>query len=337
MDPMAAIKQTFFQECEEQLAELEAGLLAMEEGDTDLGDRQRRVPRRPLDQGRRRRVRLDELVRFAHVFETALDHGAVRAGWRRRPRPSRRMLRAADVLADLVRAARDGGSVDAERGGLDPPSELAALGRRDAAQSARRGDDRRTAASRAWTFSPSQLGDDPWTSRPRRQQQLHCPLQARIASSTPRPTRPRCCCASSAGSARCEVACDASALPLLADLDPEGAYLAWTIELETDAATRRPSARCSNSSTAIASSTIDADGSRPAGPLEMRRDSIASARRDRSDPTRRRRRCRRRRPPRQSRRRARSRQADARQGRGGRRRPTRPRPPSASISTASTG
>ena len=27
MDPLAAIKVTFFQECEEQLAELEAGLL----------------------------------------------------------------------------------------------------------------------------------------------------------------------------------------------------------------------------------------------------------------------------------------------------------------------
>ena len=35
MDPMAAIKQTFFQECEEQLAELETGLLAMESGETD--------------------------------------------------------------------------------------------------------------------------------------------------------------------------------------------------------------------------------------------------------------------------------------------------------------
>ncbi len=35
MDPMEAIKQTFFQECEEQLAELETGLLAMEGGDGD--------------------------------------------------------------------------------------------------------------------------------------------------------------------------------------------------------------------------------------------------------------------------------------------------------------
>ena len=32
MDPMAAIRETFFQECEEQLAELEAGLILMESG-----------------------------------------------------------------------------------------------------------------------------------------------------------------------------------------------------------------------------------------------------------------------------------------------------------------
>ena len=35
MDPLAAIRDTFFQECEEQLAELETGLLAIEEGDHD--------------------------------------------------------------------------------------------------------------------------------------------------------------------------------------------------------------------------------------------------------------------------------------------------------------
>jgi len=35
MDAMAAIKQTFFQECEEQLGELEIGLLVLQDGDTD--------------------------------------------------------------------------------------------------------------------------------------------------------------------------------------------------------------------------------------------------------------------------------------------------------------
>ncbi|MBH0619415.1 Hpt domain-containing protein, partial [Salmonella enterica] len=35
MDALAEIKQTFFQECEEQLVELEAGLLAMQAGAHD--------------------------------------------------------------------------------------------------------------------------------------------------------------------------------------------------------------------------------------------------------------------------------------------------------------
>ena len=35
MDAMQAIKETFFQECEEQLGELETGLLTMEEGSAD--------------------------------------------------------------------------------------------------------------------------------------------------------------------------------------------------------------------------------------------------------------------------------------------------------------
>ena len=35
MDPMAEIRLTFFQECEEQLAALENGLLSMQEGSAD--------------------------------------------------------------------------------------------------------------------------------------------------------------------------------------------------------------------------------------------------------------------------------------------------------------
>jgi two-component system chemotaxis sensor kinase CheA len=34
-DPMAAIRDTFFQECEEQLSELEAGLIRMQEGSAE--------------------------------------------------------------------------------------------------------------------------------------------------------------------------------------------------------------------------------------------------------------------------------------------------------------
>ena len=56
MDAMAAIRETFFQECAEQLAEIEAGLDALDRGDGRRGDGQRGVPRGPFDQGRRGRL-----------------------------------------------------------------------------------------------------------------------------------------------------------------------------------------------------------------------------------------------------------------------------------------
>ena len=106
MDAMAAIRKTFFQECEEQLAELESGLIAMEQGDTD-SERVNAVFRAVHSiKGGAGAFYLDDLVRFSHVFETTLDE--VR-NERLAPEPHvlKIMLRAADVLADLVIAARD--------------------------------------------------------------------------------------------------------------------------------------------------------------------------------------------------------------------------------------
>lgn len=114
MDPMAEIRATFFQECEEQLAELETGLLAMEGGDEDSETVNAVFRAVHSVKGGAGAFGLDDLVRFAHVFETTMDE--VRAG-RLAPSPEvvKALLRAADVLADLVRAARDGGEVDAAR------------------------------------------------------------------------------------------------------------------------------------------------------------------------------------------------------------------------------
>ena len=54
-------------------------------------------------------------MRYAHVFETLLDDVRAEQDRGREPSWSRCLLRAADVLADLVAAARDGGAVDAAR------------------------------------------------------------------------------------------------------------------------------------------------------------------------------------------------------------------------------
>ena len=104
-DPLAAIRETFFQECEEQLAELESGLIAMESGIADAEVVNAVFRAVHSMKGGAGIFALDTLVRFSHIFETALD--GVRSGTLLATPPVIAIfLRAADLLADLVRAAR---------------------------------------------------------------------------------------------------------------------------------------------------------------------------------------------------------------------------------------
>jgi two-component system chemotaxis sensor kinase CheA len=125
VDPLAAIRDTFFQECEEQLAELESGLLAIEEGDHDP-ERINAVFRAVHSiKGGAGAFGLEPLVRFAHVFETALDEMRS-GGLAPEDHVLKEMLRAADLLADHVAAARGGPLVDEARSTM-LAAELAAL------------------------------------------------------------------------------------------------------------------------------------------------------------------------------------------------------------------
>lgn len=111
MDELEAIKVTFFQECEELLADLEGGLLAMQDGNDD-GDTVNAVFRAVHSiKGGAGAFGLEPLVRFAHVFETLLD--AVRSNEvPSTPDLVATLLRASDVLADHVSSARGLGFVD---------------------------------------------------------------------------------------------------------------------------------------------------------------------------------------------------------------------------------
>jgi two-component system chemotaxis sensor kinase CheA len=114
MDPFEEIKLTFFQECDEQLADLESGLLALQEGTGD-SDTINAVFRAVHSmKGGAGAFGMESLVRFAHVFETLMDE--LRAG--RKPcdeETIKTLLRAADVLADHVQAERNGSIVDPAR------------------------------------------------------------------------------------------------------------------------------------------------------------------------------------------------------------------------------
>jgi two-component system chemotaxis sensor kinase CheA len=114
MDPFEEIKGTFFQECDEQLAALEEGLLALQVGASD-SDTVNAVFRAVHSmKGGAGAFGMDALVRFAHVFETLMDE--LRSGRKDCDEETvKTLLRAADVLADHVSAERDGASVDAAR------------------------------------------------------------------------------------------------------------------------------------------------------------------------------------------------------------------------------
>jgi len=114
LDPLESIKQTFFQECEELLQDAEQGLLAMEAGDADPETINAVFRAVHSVKGGAGAFGLEDLIRFAHVFETVMDE--LRSGkMELNDDVAKTLLRAADILVDLVNAARDGGAADEGR------------------------------------------------------------------------------------------------------------------------------------------------------------------------------------------------------------------------------
>ena len=233
MDPLAAIRDTFFQECEEQLAALETGLLGMEAGECDAETVNAVFRAVHSIKGGAGAFGLDVLVRFAHVFETALDD--VRSG-KLTPDASvlTIMLRAADALADLVRASREDSAVVTERDRA-LAAELTALGHDATGPGA--------AAQPQAAESASAVADDGMDGL------VFQPVPFQFAESVPeRVWTVRFCpraelYAKANDSAvllrelarlgTLDVTLDTAALPPFPALDPEGAYLAWTIQITT--------------------------------------------------------------------------------------------------------
>lgn len=216
-DPMAEIREVFFQECEEQLGELEAGLLRMDGGSKDAETVNAVFRAVHSIKGGAGIFALDALVRFAHVFETTLD--AIRAGrMAADPHVMSLLLRAADALMDLVRAARQGEAI-ADTQTQDLVAEFNAL---------------------AAGGTPVEAKPAPPPPPPPAQAPPSTPLRSWVIRLTPRAalyakaneTALLLRELSLLGDIETEV--DASALPDLADLDPEAAYLSWNIVLTTD-------------------------------------------------------------------------------------------------------
>ena len=106
MDDLAEFKQTYFQECEDLLADLEGQLTALQDGETD--DEILHAAFRAIHsiKGGAGAFGFTQLVGFAHVFETVLDQMREH----RLETSSANvalLIRAGDILADLVTAAQN--------------------------------------------------------------------------------------------------------------------------------------------------------------------------------------------------------------------------------------
>ncbi|KRA66101.1 chemotaxis protein CheA [Caulobacter sp. Root655] len=249
MDELEAIKVTFFQECEELLADLEGGLLAMQDGNDD-GDTVNAVFRAVHSiKGGAGAFGLEPLVRFAHVFETLLD--ALRSN----EIPGTAdltavLLRASDVLADHVSAARGLGMVDMDasaamaaelKAWTDPSAAaVAAAPVEDAPEFEGftpiviSGDDGMDDDDLGFDFQPMTISldaqaadvavlDNVWTVSIRPKSDLY-----RKANETGLLLREL------ARLGPIQATLDDSALPTLEFLDAEAAYVTWSVRLETE-------------------------------------------------------------------------------------------------------
>ncbi|PST23465.1 chemotaxis protein CheA [Rhizobium sp. JAB6] len=240
---MNEIKEIFFQECEEQLAELESGLLKLNDGDRDPETVNAVFRAVHSIKGGAGAFGLDDLVAFAHVFETTLD--CVRSN---KLEPTQDvlkvMLKAADVLADLTNAARDGGSVDPARSrGLvkelealangDVPAPSAAVVAEVAPKSA--------AAAPAPTDEsgfqpiPFSFDDDFGSDEPAVDAKPEYEVNFRPRSDLyAKGNDATLLLRDLARLGEMNIFCDMDALPGLPDIDPEGAYFKWAISIKTD-------------------------------------------------------------------------------------------------------
>jgi len=232
MDEFEEIKATFFQECDELLADLESGLLAMESGGRDPETVNAVFRAVHSVKGGAGAFGLEPLVRYAHVFETLMDE--IRAGRIEAETDLVRvLLRAADVLADHVSAARTNGQAD-DAASAAMVAELEAWTRGEAA------------ATPAEAVAPAADDEDDFGFKPAAVSfDFDTPAPAAAATwrvtFTPSPAlyakanEPGLLLRELARLGTVTAELDDHQIPPLDALDPEGAYLTWHVTLATAA------------------------------------------------------------------------------------------------------
>lgn len=236
MDPMAEIKQTFFQECEELLVALEEGLLATENGEADSEVINAVFRAVHSIKGGAGAFSFDSLVGFAHIFETVLDH--IRSG-KLDPGPEvvPVLLRAGDILADHVTAIRSGQALAVGHDDV-VKAELVALSGEEPHKSSN-ANTQETAATDAAAeaddlgFTPMRLEiEDDGVAAGGSEWHIHfAPYPGLLAKAN----EPFLLIRELAELGEVKVTADTSRLPDLASFDPDQTYLSWDVILHTAA------------------------------------------------------------------------------------------------------
>ena len=225
---LARIKLGFFEECEEMLGELEAGLLALKRGETDPEIINTVFRAAHSIKGGGASFGLDSMVHFAHRMESVL--AAIRSNQLALdPQVLGLLLRAADVLADHVRAARDGSQMEAAAG-RDIETALSAAVPHE------------TAIGEALEHEPPEevlftaLPADGEASLSTTTQERHWTIRFRPhASLYASANEPLFLLRELQYLGQIHATLDDSELPSIEDLAPEEAYLLWTISLTSTA------------------------------------------------------------------------------------------------------
>ena len=227
MDELDQLRQTYFQDCDELLGELESALMALDNGRADgdtLNDAFRAIH---SIKGGADILHFDRLVRFAHTFESMLDRlrlGKLAVD----PELASLMLRAGDAIADLVRAAQAGSEMpDGYENEIADALQSLALAAGAAAETAAANGEESAALNER----------DPAATVPT----ADAPLRHyRILLSPPadlflQGNEPQLLIRALERLGSVKTVADASALPPLASFDAEQCYLRWTVDVRTTA------------------------------------------------------------------------------------------------------
>lgn len=247
MDDLAQFKQTFFAECEELLGDLEGHLMALQAGDGDNGTLNAVFRAIHSIKGGAGAFGFDRLVAFAHIFETVLD--LMRDG-RLEPTPDSVLvvLHCADILSDLVKAAQTGSDLPPEHESegrkslidmaatvgvnADPHAADEAMAALDAQLAAGGADALMDEPAPAKAPEPAPAAAAPAAAK--------APLLKYLVKFAPRDAlyqranEPLILIRELRELGGFIARANADAIPALDQIQPEGAYIKWEFDIETD-------------------------------------------------------------------------------------------------------